>query len=141
MLNKLFFLSNNFYTNLFIVDKSGFPQNIVYYFLAFIMQCYSNFIFGFLFKTSKLFLFVDLFFLQFLSYIFKFNNFLSIDSLLDINCIDYPNFLNTRFCISYSFWSFSYGIRYFLRSFTNTYLPVISISSFFPSASWLEREV
>lgn len=67
-------------------------------------------------------------------------NAVRLQALLDITVTDNPVAVDGRFGLLYSFWSYQRGLRFFVKTFTTTVLPVPSLTPLFPSANWLERE-
>jgi len=60
-------------------------------------------------------------------------------SLLDLWCTDYPSRSLGRFQVSYLLLSYLLNVRLQIRVSAHSFLP--SVSSLYPSANWLEREV
>lgn len=65
------------------------------------------------------------------------NSITQLKSLNDICIVDYPEKAN-RFEVSYNLLSIKYNLRFFIKTYTSSY--ITSISSIFASANWLERE-
>lgn len=59
--------------------------------------------------------------------------------LMDLIVVDYPQNLN-RFKVVYTLLSYKSNIRFNLITYTNEIVGLHSISSIYPSSSWLERE-
>lgn len=68
----------------------------------------------------------------------KFNSLFKLTNLGDICVVDNPN-CQKRFEICYNLLSIHHNMRFFFKTYTNT--QVQSITRFFASANWLEREV
>lgn len=75
-----------------------------------------------------------------LSLILRDNAILLLNGLYDIYAVDYPN-RSYRFELSYCFLSIYTKTRFFFKTFVTENYYVESISSIYPSANWLEREV
>lgn len=61
-------------------------------------------------------------------------------SLLDCLAIDYPSRI-LRFEILYSFWNYFLAKRVLLKTFIGLNQWILSISNFFSSSIWFEREI
>lgn len=70
----------------------------------------------------------------------KYHHLTQLQALLDITIADNPEAVDGRFSLTYCFWSYNRGTRIFLRTFVNANLPIQSLTAFFPSSGWLERE-
>lgn len=73
----------------------------------------------------------------------KYNMLSRSECLTDITAIDRLGKLyhGSRFEISYILWGYRCGTRLVLKCFVENLIPVISVSSLYKSADWLEREV
>ena len=74
-----------------------------------------------------------------LKFIKNFNS-LSIECLTDIVVVDNPNSLDCRFTINYFLLSYTYNHRVVVRTFTNIVKGIRSLTYYYNSANWLERE-
>ena len=72
--------------------------------------------------------------------ILKNNDVCKFRTLIDITAIDYPE-QDERFCLVYHYLSMQQNIRIRIKSFVKDEQIVPSITNFFPSANWFEREV
>ena len=70
----------------------------------------------------------------------KTNKFTKFRQLIDLTVVDYPE-SNQRFKIVYLFLSHEFNQRMVLNYFINENEVIPSITSIFPSANWMEREV
>ena len=70
----------------------------------------------------------------------KTNNFTKFRQLIDLTVVDYPE-NNQRFKVVYLFLSHEFNQRMVLSYFINENEVIQSITSIFPSANWMEREV
>ena len=70
----------------------------------------------------------------------KTNNTTKFRQLIDITVVDYPE-ENLRFKLVYLFLSHEFNNRIILSYFINEKEVVSSLTSIFPSANWMEREV
>ena len=73
---------------------------------------------------------------KFFKYLFD-NNF---SSLMDIWGVDYPHRL-FRFELNFLLLNLNCSYRIIIRTFTNEYIPISTVSDIYNSADWLEREV
>jgi NADH-quinone oxidoreductase subunit C len=71
----------------------------------------------------------------------KYNLLAGFSSLLDIIVVDNVNLNYNRFEVTYLFWNVYYGQRLGIKLHTTQFNGIMSISSYFPNANWLEREV
>jgi NADH-quinone oxidoreductase subunit C len=68
----------------------------------------------------------------------------AFEQLCDVTCVDYLNFpqATDRYGVIYSLLSITHGHRIWVKSFVNDPAPrVPSITSIWPGADWMEREV
>lgn len=107
-----------------------------YYFFSIIRK----FFISLLIKNNSIIFYIKFFNLHQILTFLKFNSLILITSCMDITVTDYPDRLN-RFELTYFFWSNIYKQKVFIKTFVNNVSPIFSISSFFSSALWLEREV
>jgi len=70
----------------------------------------------------------------------KTNNETKFRQLIDITAVDYPQ-NEKRFKLVYLFLSLEKNLRLIIESFVKENHPTMSITSIFPSANWMEREV
>ena len=112
----------------------GFYYTNVFSFLA------PKYFYGFVIKPHKLYCFSKPIYLHKITTLLKNSSLLSLASLTDIVVVDNPTASTGRFCLNYYFLSYNYNFRVILKIFTNLLRPVISISNFYSSANWLERE-
>jgi len=111
-----------------------------FYFL-FLFNLLLKYIYGFIWKDQKLFLFFNFFYFHFLLFFFRHNSALQLDALIDMLAIDFPQNLQARFNVIYSFISYNFFFRFFFKTFTNFSFIIPSCSFFFSSGVWLEREL
>lgn len=130
--NKIVYKSNTFTNRLFYLER---------YFILFFNSIFPFFLNGFLLKSNKICLFLEASVLHFFLSFCKFNSVLRISSLMDIVAIDYPNRINKRFELVYSFWSKMNSFRFFVKIFFSSVYPILSVGNFFSSSFWLEREI
>lgn len=107
--------------------------NLVKYFSIFYLTIIPSFINNIVLKSNSLYLLIDKSLLHFCLMFLKFNMISSITSLVDLIVVDFPTRLNNRFELIYSFWNNLFNFRIYIKIFTNTITPVLSISSFFKS--------
>jgi len=100
----------------------------------------NSFLKGFVLKQNSLYLVISQYYLYYVIVILKHNTILYLSSLLDIVVADYPNKLYHRFELTYAFWNNLFSFRFYLKLFIGVVTPVLSLSSFYSSSSWLERE-
>jgi NADH-quinone oxidoreductase subunit C len=98
-------------------------------------------IYGFLLKPSSITCLVTPLNFNSLVIFLKQSSLFKLLALTDIFAVDHPQAFDGRFTINYSFWTYSYNTRVFLRLFVNIFQPLISLTSIYPCAGWLEREV
>ena len=110
------------------------------YYLIFIYKTIYNFIHGIKLNQNKINIYImslkifnNLIFL-------KYNSISFLNNLVDIVVVDYI-YLKNRFEINYIFWNIKYEFRFILKSYTDGVKIIYSISNFYKSSSWLEREV
>ncbi len=107
--------------------------SLVKYFSIFYLTIIPSFINNIILKANSLYLIIDKSLLHFCLMFLKFNMISSITSLVDLIIVDFPTRLNNRFELIYSFWNNLFNFRVYIKIFTNTVTPVLSISSFFKS--------
>jgi len=100
----------------------------------------AKFIRGFILKAYSLYFIINSYYFYFVIIILKYNSILFLSSLLDIIVVDYPNRLTHRFEMIYSFWNNLFNFRFYIKFFIGSVTPILSLSSFYASSSWLERE-
>jgi NADH:ubiquinone oxidoreductase subunit C len=72
----------------------------------------------------------------------KNSSFLNLNILLDIKCEDICLFSNKyRFKVTYVFLSLYYNTRFFVTYFLTDFEELLSLSSLYRSAAFLEREL
>lgn len=121
--------------------KLVYRADISYYQFLILAKYYSllanpflnNFIKGFLLKANNLTIIINLHFLYYVIIILKHNSILSLNSLLDLVIVDYPNRLTSRFEIIYTFWNNIFNFRFYIKSFVGALTPILSLSSFYSS--------
>lgn len=84
--------------------------------------------------------FINNFWLFFISFLMSYNYFFQASELSDICLVDNPN-NKERYFIIYNFWNVNLFLKYQICFFFNKFDTIISLSSCFPSAIWLEREI
>ncbi len=123
------------FTNINIITKK------TKYFLIFFLIVVNKFIYGVKINQNQLYLYLSskklLHNLTFL----KHNSISSFNSLVDIIVVDNISLTSTRFEISYIFWNITYEYRIGLKLFTDGLKTVYSVSNFYKSSIWLEREI
>ena len=129
----------NFYTKNYIHNCKKFILG--HYFTIFLKKFINNFLYGFLIKPYKLYCFIKSYYLHFCIFFFKNNLMFQLTTLSDICVIDYPQRLKNRFFIKYVLLSTCFNIRIFLCLFVSNFIPLISITRFYSSSNWLEREI
>jgi len=65
---------------------------------------------------------------------------LQMKSLMDVWGVDFPS-RNDRFEVNYNLLSLRYRFRVIVQVLTNEIKPILSVSSIFNSAIWMEREI
>jgi len=100
----------------------------------------SLFLKGLLLKRNSLYFIISQYNFYYAIVIVKYSSILYFSSLLDIVVIDYPNRLTNRFELNYAFWNNLFNFRFYIKIFIASITPVLSLSSFYASSSWLERE-
>jgi NADH:ubiquinone oxidoreductase subunit C len=125
------FIEKNVHTKHLFLNK---------YFVIYICKIIPLFLKSFLLKSNSIYIIINSSFLHYCIMFLKFNIVTSLSSLLDIIIVDYPTRLENRFELIYAFWNNKNNFRFFIKTFTNSVTPILSISSFFSSSSWLERE-
>lgn len=101
-----------------------------------------NFIYGYRINKNKLIIYVfSPKILNCLTFL-KYNSITNLNSLVDIVVVDnIVSTLNNRFEITYIFWNTIFEFRIGIKIFTNIFKYIYSISNFYKSSLWLEREV
>jgi len=128
-----------FYKNLNNINILFFRYLMFYFLLN--LNFFAKFVNGFLFKKSSFFIFFDVFFLNFFVVFLKNNLIFKISMLLDISVVDYSLTSSKSFELTYCFLNISSSLRYFFKTFSFFLLPIFSLSFYFSSANWLEREI
>lgn len=103
------------------------------YYSVFYNKIIIKFLKGFILKTNSLYLIINSSLLQHCLMFLKFNSVSSINTLVDIVAVDYPTRLENRFELIYAFWNTKYNFRVYIKTYTNSTTPILSISSFFNS--------
>lgn len=110
------------------------------YYNYYLNKLINKFIISLIIKNNSILFFIKFYNLHNILTFLKYNSIILITSCMDITVTDYPDRLQ-RFEITYFFWSNIYKHKYFIKTFANNVTPIFSISNFFSSAMWLEREV
>lgn len=110
------------------------------YYNYYLNKLINKFLISLIIKNNNILFFIKFYNLHHILTFLKYNNIILITSCMDITVTDYPDKLQ-RFEITYFFWSNIYKHKYFIKTFVNNVTPIFSISNFFSSAMWLEREV
>ena len=118
----------------------NFFFDIVKYFFNLANSFLGKYISGFLLKPSSLFLFLNYIFMYIVLTFFKYSMICKLTTLRDIVVADFPNNFTNRFELTYVFWSNFYNYALCLKLHGNSDTLFLSISNFYKSASWLERE-
>jgi NADH-quinone oxidoreductase subunit C len=116
------------------------PHWTGYYYSRLLHILCKNLIQGFFSQQYLVWLFFENWQLLPLVRLLKTMSIVRLQALLDIAVTDNPVAADGRFGLLYSFWCYQRGLRFFLKTFTTSALPVQSLSDIFPSANWLERE-
>lgn len=123
------------------IDNINIITKKTKYFLIYFLIVISKFIYGIKINQNQLYLYIIptklLYNLTFL----KYNSVSSLNSLVDIVVVDNIALTATRFEISYIFWNITYEYRIGIKLFTDGLKTVYSISNFYKSSIWLEREI
>ena len=109
-------------------------NNIILHYL------YSKYIYSFMIKSSKLYCICISSMILMVSKFTKNFGSLNTECLTDIVVVDNPNSLDCRFTINYFLLSYVYNHRMVIRTFTNIVKGVRSLTYYYNSANWLERE-
>lgn len=116
-------------------------QWIGYYYSQLLLPLCKNLIQGLFSQNYLIWLFIENWQLLSLTRFLKSFNLVRLEALLDITVTDNPvAVVDGRFGLLYSFWCYNRGLRIFIKTFTTSTVPLQSLSPFFPSANWLERE-
>lgn len=111
------------------------------YFLIYFLIVINKFIYGIKINQNQINLYILptklLYNLTFL----KYNSISSLNSLVDIIVVDNISLTNTRFELNYIFWNVNYEYRVGIKLFTDGLKAIYSVSNFYKSSIWLEREI
>lgn len=111
------------------------------YFLIYLFFMLYSFIYGIKINQNQLYLYVYnnklLYSLTFL----KYNSLSNLSTLVDIVVVDNISSNLYRFEISYIFWNITYEYRMGVKLFVDGFKSVYTISNFYKSSLWLEREI
>lgn len=111
------------------------------YFIIFLLSILYKLIYGIKLNQNQLFIYLSsnklLFVLNFLQY----NSISFFNSLVDIVVVDNISLNLYRFEITYIFWNMIYEYRFGIKLFTDGFKFIYSLSNFYKSAFWLEREI
>ncbi len=108
------------------------------YYYTFINFILKKFLYGLKIRKNEIYLFIDRIKILHSLILLKNNSILLIKSLVDIVVID-NLWTKKRFEINYVFWNIYYEYRLYIKTFTDDKL--YSISNYYKSSIWLEREV
>lgn len=100
-----------------------------------------KYIYGFVAQGLQLYSFAKVYCLPFILTFLKSNSLIRLATLIDLFAVDYPKSSDGRFILIYCFWSYFYSFRFIIKVFINFFCQAISISSFFLSSGWFEREI
>jgi NADH dehydrogenase (ubiquinone) Fe-S protein 3 len=110
---------------------------------CFLRPLLSKYLYGFLLKEKTLCAYVSAGSMPQALTFLKGNTLSGLDSLLDIAVVDNVSLFkdSKRFVLNYVFWNYSTQFRFVLKVMVNILQPVYSITNFYASSEWLEREV
>tara|TARA_Y100000590_G_scaffold67963_1_gene74012 strand:- start:568 stop:1164 length:597 start_codon:yes stop_codon:yes gene_type:complete len=91
-------------------------------------------------KHDHLYLYIDPIDIISVVSFLKTNNQTKFKQLIDLTAVDYPE-NSKRFKLVYLFLSHEFNLRIILNTLINENEIVVSLTSVFPSANWMEREV
>lgn len=112
-----------------------------FFLFFFLLNVLNYYIKGLLIAKNLIFCYILRYNLIFIINFFKYNVILGLSSLLDIIVIDNVNLNYNRFEITYIFWNIYYSYRLGMKLYTTQLNGIMSISSYYSNANWLEREV
>lgn len=113
-----------------------------YFFYFFFFQVFlEKFVYSILIKRNNVYIFIlSSFFIHYIVCFSVYSSLIKLSSLMDICVVDFLK-KKLRFEVSYLFWSVNLCKKFFIRFFTNHFIPLFSLKDYFPSALWLEREI
>jgi NADH:ubiquinone oxidoreductase subunit C len=117
------------------------PYKLTKHYCTSLQYVLGKFIQGFLFKPYKLYVYFKPYSLHLALSILKASSLFLLDSLLDLVALDFPSNKQNRFLLHYVFWITKSSFRFIISIAVSSFKPVLSISTFFSSADWLEREL
>jgi NADH:ubiquinone oxidoreductase subunit C len=129
-IDKLFFMDNK----LNIITKK------TKYLTLIIFNILNIYIYGLKLNPNMICLYVNVTKIINILIILKKNSITRFDKLADIVVVDNVSNL-FRFEISYIFWNIAYEYRFIVKLFNDGLRPIYSVSNYYKSALWLEREI
>lgn len=96
--------------------------------------------YGFMIKSARLYCICISSVILLVSKFIKNFNSINGECLTDIVVVDNPNALNCRFTINYFLLSYVYNHRIVIKTFVNIIKGIRSLTHYYNSANWLERE-
>lgn len=123
-----------------MIKKNDFITKKTKYFTIYLINILKKYIYGLKINQNQINIYTFATKLLYLVTIFKNNSICYFDKLIDIVVVDNIANIN-RFEINYIFWNMVYEYRFSVKIFTDGFKIIYTLSNFFKSALWLEREI
>jgi NADH:ubiquinone oxidoreductase subunit C len=123
-----------------LIKKNDIIINKTKFFSIFLINILKKYINGLKINKNQINILTDVTKMLYIITFLKNNTISYFDKLIDIIIVDHISNIN-RFEINYIFWNMLYEYRFVIRIFTDGFKIIYTLSNFYKSALWLEREI
>ncbi len=123
-----------------MIKKNNIITKKTKFFTLYLVNILKKYIYGLKINQNQINIYTFAIKLLHLVTILKNNSICCFDKLIDIIVVDNIANIN-RFEINYVFWNMIYEYRFSIKIFTSGFKIIYTLSNFFKSALWLEREI
>jgi NADH:ubiquinone oxidoreductase subunit C len=123
-----------------LIQKNDIIINKTKFFSIFLINILKKYINGLKINKNQINILTNVTQMLYIITFLKNNSISYFDKLIDIIIVDHISNIN-RFEINYIFWNMLYEYRFVIRIFTDGFKIIYTLSNFYKSALWLEREI